>query len=358
MPTAATFRAPRRYVQGSNVLASAADQFAELDADATLVAGGKTALSVVEDDLVPALFDGGIRVETESGVEACTDERVSELASRIERSDADLAIGVGGGTAIDAVKAAASRTGVGFVSVPTVASTDAPASSIAVLYDEAGRTAGVESLDRPPELVLVDTDRLADAPVSSLRYGLGEAISTRFEAAACAKAGGRTLEGSRPTDLGRSIARRTHGTIVQFGTKALEDAAAGEPTHAFDRAVEAILLQSAVGFENGGLAGAHAIETGFRLAGVTEPPHGLLVGFGTLAQLHLEDAAASDSVANLLSELGLATTLSALDVDDATLEAIAGYACSDATPMDNEPVPVSADDVERALRAASADLET
>lgn len=357
MSTAATFRAPQRYVQGRNVLESAAPHIADVDADAALVAGGETALSVVESDLFSALEHAGIRTETESGVETCTDERVSALESRIERLDADVAIGVGGGTAIDAVKAAASRTGVAFVSVPTVASTDAPASSIAVLYDDEGRTAGIEVLDRPPELVLVDTDRLAAAPAAYLRYGLGDALSTRFEAAACAEANGRTLDGSRPTDLGRAIARRTHGTVVQHGAAAIDDADAGEPTQSFDRAVEAVLLQSAVGFENGGLAGAHAIETGFRLAGVTDPPHGLVVGFGTLAQLHLEDAPASDSVANLLGELGLSTTLSAFGVDGSTLDTIASHACSDVTTMKNEPVEVSPDAVKRALRSASADLE-
>ncbi len=356
--TTAAFVGPGRYVQGTDVLEAAAEQFGRLDADRALLVGGETALSVVGGALTEALETGGTEVERRSGVDSCTESRVTQLRNRITGTgaDIDLVVGVGGGTALDAAKAAASRSQTEYAAVPTVPSTNAAASSVAVLYDEHGRTAGTELRDRPPELVLADTSVLADAPADYLRHGLGDALAARFEAAACAEADGRTVHGTAPTDVGRSIARRVHGVIVERGTEALADAERGEPTVAVGSAVEAILLGSALGFENGGLAGAHALEVGFRVAGVTEPPHGLLVGFCTLAQLHVEDAPAAASVANLLDDLGLDVTLDELNVDEETLRRIGSAACAETTSMGNEPLDVTPEMAVEALRAASADL--
>lgn len=343
------FRAPDRYVQGEGVLGTAADHLAPLAADRALLAGGDTALSTAEDPLRAALAASGTdHVGTLRGVSRATEAQVSSIHDRAVDEDADLLVGVGGGTAIDAAKAAAGRAGVDFVSVPTVASTDAPASSISVLYDESGAPAGTETRDRCPELVLVDTAVVADAPVRFLRQGLGDALATTFEAEACAASGATTPHDFEPADAGLTLARRCLEVIERDGVDALAAVERGEVTPAVETAVETALLHSALGFENGGLAGAHSVEVGLRLAGVTGPAHGTLVGVCALAQLVWEEHAAGEEVAALLAALGFEYEIPA----GADLETAAEFACSELTMMANEPVEVTPEDVVAALETA------
>lgn len=347
-------RAPGRYVQGEGVLADAAAHLAPLDADRALLAGGTTALGNAEDDLRAALSEAGVApAGAVEGVSESTEARISKIGERAEIEDADLLVGVGGGTAIDAAKAAATRRDRAFVSVPTVASTDAPASGVSVVYDEAGRPVDSVERDRSPELVLADTALVADAPARFLRWGTGDALATTFEAEACAASGARTSRGAEPSDAGLVLARRCHEVVETHGADALAAVERGEVTPAVEAVVETALLHSALGFENAGLAAAHSLEIGCRLAGHTDAPHGELVGVCTLAQLVLEDHAGREALAALLASLGFEDVLPPDDlVDDA-----AEFACMDVTRMDNEPVEVTPEDAAAALREARRLLE-
>src|SRR5690606_42099045 len=71
--------------------------------------------------------------------------------------------------ALDAAKGVARRLARPFISVPTIASTDAPASRGLVVYDDAHRPAVVEQLARNPEVVIVDTAVIAAADRKSTR---------------------------------------------------------------------------------------------------------------------------------------------------------------------------------------------
>lgn len=352
------FRAPTKYVQGREVLNAAATFFEQLHIEGATIIGGKTAINSVESQVCQGLEAINAPYHILSGVSHSTESQVSALCNEVQDQSVDTIIGVGGGSAIDAAKAVATRENTTFISIPTIASTDAPASSIAVLYDPDGKTSGVEIRSAPPELVIADTTVLLEAPARYLRYGLGDALATRFEAAACAAGNGTTIHGESPSDTGRSIARRCHGIIVKYGAEAIESNELGAASTAFEEVIEAIFLQSALGFENGGLAAAHAMEVGFRLAGVTDPPHGALVGFCTLAQLHLEDAPAYDSVANLLQTLGLDNTLDDFGVTPSQVPTIAEVTAEGSTSINNEPVSVTAADIEQSIRSASDSLAT
>src|SRR5690606_40285002 len=68
---------------------------------------------------------------------------------------------LGGGATIDTAKAAGDEAGVRWVSVPTVASTDAPTSALSVVYTEEGAFESYRFYTRNPDLVLVDTQLVA-----------------------------------------------------------------------------------------------------------------------------------------------------------------------------------------------------
>lgn len=347
------FRAPGRYVQEPGLLADASDHLAVLDASRAVVAGGSTALATAGADLHDGLEAAGItRVETIEGVAASTSSQIDEIRAAAVERRVDLVVGVGGGTAIDAAKGASVGLDCAFVSVPTIASTDAPASGVAVVYDDAGRPIGGEYRDRSPELVLVDTDLIAAAPVEFLRWGLGDALATTFEAEACAASGARTPHDTAPSDAGLTVARRCHEVIDRHGPDALAAVERDQVTPAVTRIVETALLHSTLGFENAGVAGAHSLEIGCRYAGHTDAAHGELVGVCTLAQLVVEDHAGRDDFATLLVELGFGDPLP----EGETLSEAAELACSDATMMANEPVDVTPEAAAAALREARDSL--
>src|SRR5690606_8613754 len=106
--------------------------------------------------------------------------------------------GFGGGRALDTAKGVARRTGLPFVSVPTVASTDAPATRGVVIYDDAHNLAAIEQMEENPAFVIVDTAIISAAPARFLRGGIGDALSTKFEADAHWAGAGLTKHGTRP----------------------------------------------------------------------------------------------------------------------------------------------------------------
>ena len=82
---------------------------------------------------------------------------------------------VGGGKTIDVVKLVSAKENVNFVSVPTAASHDGIASSIASLIANNGEATSLEA--KPPIAVIADTKIIANAPYRLLSAGCGDIIS-------------------------------------------------------------------------------------------------------------------------------------------------------------------------------------
>ncbi len=134
-------------------------------------------------------------------------------------------VGAGGGRALDAAKGVALRANLSVVTVPTVASTDAPASHGIAIYNEAHQVVRVEQLPRSPAVVIVDTEIIARARVRYLAAGIGDALSKLIEAKACVASQARNRHGTRPLLAGMAMAQHC------------EAFAASQSTEAFARAV-------------------------------------------------------------------------------------------------------------------------
>ena len=68
---------------------------------------------------------------------------------------------------------------------PTVASSDAPCSALSVIYTEGGVFHEYRFYRKNPDLVLVDTQVIAQGPPRLLVAGMGDALATWFEARTC-----------------------------------------------------------------------------------------------------------------------------------------------------------------------------
>lgn len=344
-----TFISPAAYVQGPGVLADP-EHLDLLSGSTAYVLGGRTALATVGDALRGTLPEAGVEVAAvDDDVAACTRETIERYRDRRDAVDADVVVGVGGGVAVDVATAVATGP-FEFVSVPTIASTDAPCSTVSVVYDEAGNFEEVLLRDRNPDVVLTDTRVIADAPTRFLRYGMGDAFATRFEAEATMRANAETATGDASSYAALDVARECYRRLEEFGTSALAASRRGSVTPAFERIVEANVLLSGLGFESAGTAGAHAIQIGLTNAGVREP-HGVLVGFGTIAELVLQDREAElDAALDLAVELGLDVTLADLGVHEDEVEEVGAIACEHG--MEREPRPVTPEGAADAVRAA------
>ena len=221
------------------------------------------------------------------------------------------------------------------VLIPTIASTDAPTSALSVLYTEQGEFAEYLIYPRNPDMVVMDSAIIAKAPVRLLVAGMGDALSTYFEAQACFDAQATSMAGGKSTLAALSLARLCYDTLLAEGVKAKLAVEAGVVTEAVERIIEANTYLSGIGFESSGLAAAHAIHNGFTvLEECHHLYHGEKVAFGTLAQLVLQNSpmAQIETVLAFCHGIGLPITLAQMGVTgDATAKIMAVAEASCAT---------------------------
>jgi glycerol dehydrogenase len=290
----------------------------------------------------------------------CCESELSRLAAVIAEKHADVLVGMGGGKAIDTAKIAADRAGIPVVIVPTIASTDAPCSGCAVLYSEAGVFESVYYQKANPAVVLVDTVIIANAPVRFLVAGMGDALSTWFEAKSCSTTQSKNECGGLGTMTGLALARLCYDTLLRYGPSARIAAAQHIVTPAFEHIVEANILLSGVGFESGGLASAHSIHNGLTALEETHAYyHGEKVAFGLLAGLALTDADPVETAAvyAFCEGIGLPTTLADLGLKGAdrnTLLLAAEKACAPGEYIHHEAGTITPEKVLNAMLAADA----
>ena len=231
----------------------------------------------------------------------------------------DALIGIGGGKCLDTARMAATRLGVPVITIPTTASTDAPTAAHSVVYDEQGVFAEIEFRATNPLMVLVDLDIIAAAPPRYLVAGMGDAFSTFYEARCCMEnTEARTARGARPTMAALAIARQCRDLLFDYGTAALEEIESGRAGAALANIVEANILLSGLGFESGGLAGAHGVAQGLTACRDLHANclHGELVAIGVMTQLIMEKRLdEAKQAAQFFKDVGLPLHLAQLGFD-------------------------------------------
>ncbi|HTP65551.1 MAG TPA: glycerol dehydrogenase [Geobacteraceae bacterium] len=290
----------------------------------------------------------------------CCERELSRMAVIIREKRVNVLVGMGGGKTIDTAKIAADRASIPVVIVPTIASTDAPCSGCAVLYSEEGVFATVYYQKANPAAVLVDTEIIARSPVRFLVAGMGDALATWFEAKSCCDTQSENACGGLGTLTGLNLARLCYDTLLKYGPAARVATERHIINPAFEHIVEANILLSGIGFESGGLAGAHAIHNGLTALAETHAYyHGEKVAFGVLAGLHLTDAAPEEMtvVYSFCEEIGLPTTLADIGLknsDRDRLMLVAEKTCAPGESIHHEAGRITPEKVLHAILAADA----
>jgi len=350
-------QSPGKYIQGAGLFGQIGAHVSPL-ADNVAVLADKFVLSILQDKLSGSLNASGVRHTIVPFNGECSRTEIERVKNIAEQNGAKAVIGVGGGKTLDAAKAVAYYAGLPVVVCPTIASTDAPCSALSVIYTDAGEFESYLFVPNNPERVLVDTEVVANAPVRLLAAGIGDALATWFEARACANSGADTMAGAKVSPTALTLAKLCYETLLENGRKAASAVKDKVVTPAVERVVEANTYLSGVGFESGGLAGAHSVHNGLTVLPETHHNlHGEKVTFGLLTQLMLENAdnAELEQVVGLCVDVGLPVTLAQIGVTEdieAKMRQVAEAACAEGDTMGNMPGNVQPADVYAALLAA------
>ena len=357
-----TLICPRRYVQGPGVLSELGELLKPLGKKALLLWDGPLkglVGSVVRESLQMA----GItffEVDFQGEATLAERKRVGDLAVA---EGCDISVAIGGGKSLDVGKGAAIDHGMRIVTIPTIASNDSPTSAASVWYDENHNFQGFECWAFNPDLVLVDSRVIVEAPVRAFIAGMGDALSTWVEMEASMQSRTKNLSGGLPTLAATALAKCCFETLLEYGLDAKRDVENKVLTPSVEKVIEANTLLSGIGFESGSLATAHAI--GNELSNVPACQqagmmHGEKVAFGVATQLCLDDSVSARHrrmIFDFMIAVGLPVTFEDLNLkvaDPATLRHIADVCAAPGSLVHFHPFEVTAQSLYDAMLSADA----
>lgn len=359
------YTSPNQYVQGRDLL-DRADRYVSPFGSVPYIICDETVWKIAGEKLFNTLKNADMDVSrAEFGGEASLKE-IKRIVADAKEQKSDVIVAVGGGKTIDTGRAVASLCKIPVAVFPTAVSADAPTARASVIYTEDGAFDQYMFYPKNPEIVCVDTRVIAGAPVRTTRSGIGDALATAIEARAVHAAGSNRMDDTcRPTIAGIVLAEACEKVLFEYGEQALADNKAGVPSVALANICEANTLLSGLGFENGGLAAAHAIHNGFTaLEGdIHHCTHGEKVSFACVVQLVMQGTPQKEleKYLDFMERLELPTTMADIHLDKATdedLMKVAEAACSPAETMKQMQGVITPGDVVEAIKAADVAART
>ena len=349
------FASPSRYIQGENALFENAKSILDLGNRPILLCD-QLVYDIVGKRFEDYLHRYGFHIVLTLFNGEASDNEINRVVALAEKENCDSIIGLGGGKTIDSAKAIADLIEKPVIIAPTIASTDAPVSALSVIYTDEG------AFDpKNPDLVLVDTKVISQAPKRLLASGIADGLATWVEARAVMQANGKTMLGQQQTLAGVAIAKKCEETLFADGLQAMAACEAKVVTPALENIVEANTLLSGLGFESGGLAAAHAIHNGFTaLTGdIHHLTHGEKVAYGTLVQLLLENRPKEelDKYIEFYKKIGMPTTLKEMHLDQVEYDdliKVGKQATMEGETIHQMPFKISPSDVAQAIIAVDA----
>ncbi|MDR3434380.1 MAG: iron-containing alcohol dehydrogenase family protein [Rouxiella aceris] len=254
-----------------------------------LLVGGARAIASVEPQVADQLDQQMVSylgADTLSG--ECCQQQIAQLAERLTRQGVEVVIATGGGRALDTAKIAAVMCNIPVVTLPSVAATCAAVTPLAFRYHANGQFRDMLPLANGPAAAVIDADLLVNAPLSWLAAGVGDTLAKWYEYRAIADLD--NLSGL--SGVARTNSELCYTLIKHFAADACLAVQQRQANRALEQVLDAIFLYAGLTsiMSNGAhTAAAHALYEGFTACDKTRHiAHGLLVGFGNLCLLALE----------------------------------------------------------------------
>ncbi len=340
------------YTAGEDAYQSVAKEAAK-HGKRLLLVGGIKALAAGRTKLLAALCEDIQVVHTEAFVGICADWEAEDIATLAKEHQADILCGMGGGRAIDTVKAAGELTGLPVFTFPTIAATCAAVTRLSVMHKPDGSFDRLFYLSQPPVHAFIDTNILAQSPPEYLRAGMGDSIGKQVETAFCAR-GTHWTHGDR---VALSVAGGLMDAMAQDGAEAMEQIQARtNGTALMNMALLNIISVGCVSLmvrEEFNCALAHSLNYSLdNKPGLEGYLHGDMVGWGAAVQLAMDGRLdQARAVLKLLRTIGTPCNLREMGADISSPVIIAAIRSAEEKPdLDFVPYPISADMILDAVR--------
>lgn len=240
----------------------------------------------------------------------CTYENISALSQKMKREHFDSIIGFGGGKILDVVKAVAYFYPCYLMVIPSSASMDGACSALSVLYHEDHSFDRFLYLDKNPDVVLVDTQVIFNAPFSLLCAGMADAISSFYDVEYV----------NKEKELEEEViicAKNCYENVYSLYHQVKSDYEHRVLSEAVECIIKTNIYDSAVAFENAGCEFSHVLANATTKVQGSKGMHGERVGVGTLFMLLLENNLEEyTKLKEMLIALNMPTTLHDLNVKD------------------------------------------
>ena len=241
---------------------------------------------------------------------------IRRTAEYIVKNGFDTVVGIGGGKALDYARAITHFADVKIVLVPTLCATNASVSTLSVIYSPDGqKLQAYWRMDNAPELVLADTRVLIGTGPRVLAAGIGDIFSTYCEAVCNQKITGRY---DISPQFANEAIQLSVDLLLRQAPQAMDAMRRKTVTPAFESVVSMILhncgplnMICTTGY-------AHILDELFLAFDAAHAvPHGLRVGYATLAMLRMSgfDDAYVLKAARFCDSVGIPVSLAALGLD-------------------------------------------
>lgn len=306
------------YIRGQGLISQIGEYVSAFGKKACLF-GGKTALSLTVNPINQELSQHGIEVLPPIwyGGE-CSERNIDNLKNQVEEFQPEVLLVAGGGKAIDTVKALGYLMKLPVIAIPTIASTCAAATCISILYDDMGEYLEISRRSKAPDLILIDTQIILEAPVRYLTSGIGDTLAKWFES----KASNQKAQPNAFSNGAVVLARFVYELLLKEGKRAAESIQQRVISRELEDVIDAIIAVSGSISNYGGddcrTAAAHAVYSGLTIfPEVHEVYHGEIVAFGILTQLALEGRPDEEilDVISYYQQVNLPKTLSEMGID-------------------------------------------
>jgi len=363
--------APTQVLRGPQALEQSGEAIAHLG-HRPLVVGGNSLrdsfasrpLATLASQLQTVLERQKLNYSLASYSPDCSETSLASLRAAATSHQADLIIGIGGGKAMDTAKLLAHQCKLPVVTIPTSAATCAAWTGLSNIYSDQGAFQYDVTLDRCPDLLVLDYSLIQTAPKRTLIAGIGDALAKWYEAS--------VSSGSSPVTLiiaAVQQARVLRDILFQKSADALKEPG----SEVWQEVVDATVLLAGV---IGGLGGAqcrtvaaHAVHNGLtHLRAAHDALHGEKVAYGILVQLRLEEmlqgnqlaASARQQLLKFYDEIGLPQTLDALGLGNITLAELrqaAEIACNPSSDIHRLPFQVVPEQLMAAMVSTTTPVE-
>lgn len=355
--------APAQVIKGNNALTQSGAAIARWG-KRPLVVGGKQTLATVATQLTQLAQQHGLDLETASYSPDCSENSLKQLQKKFKAHKADVVIGIGGGKALDTAKLLAHQQRCPVITIPTSAATCAAWTALSNIYSDAGAFQYDVSLDRCPDLLILDYDLVKTAPQRTLMAGIGDAIAKWYEASVSSGASPQTL-----TIAAVQEARILRDILFQKSAQAIADPDSPEWQEVVDATVLLAGVIGGLGGANCRTVAAHAVHNGLtHLPAAHDILHGEKVAYGILVQLRLEEIcqknqlaeAARQQLLSFYQAIGLPKTLEDLGLSNITLcelRHVAEVTCQPQSDIHRLPFSVTPEQLMAAMVSTQATTE-